>query len=143
MNSIKDQKFLKVLPNTAKVIYSWGSTALVNEQFSSLGVRCTSWSVVVVNNLNFEFILDNLWMEWKMVRMFLMRCWPCVDTKLCKYVKKKMMWHDCQWDNSPQVTKMTQKLTTVSHRTAFNNEQSPYRIVSYKRPRNNDVKREN
>ena len=26
------------------------------------------------------------------------------------------------------------------HRTAFNNEQSPYRIVSYKRPRNDNVK---
>ena len=33
-----------------------------------------------------------------------------------------------------------QKLTTIGHRTAFNNEQSPYRIVSYKRPRNNNVK---
>ena len=28
---------------------------------------------------------------------------------------------------------MTQKLTEVGYRTAFNNEQSPYRIVSYKR----------
>ena len=27
---------------------------------------------------------------------------------------------------------MQQKLTTIGHRTAFNNEQSPYRIVSYK-----------
>ena len=27
-----------------------------------------------------------------------------------------------------------QTLTTIDHRTAFNNEQSPYRIVSYKRP---------
>ena len=34
-----------------------------------------------------------------------------------------------------QETKMTQTLTTIGHRTAFNNEQSPYRIVSYKRPR--------
>ena len=25
----------------------------------------------------------------------------------------------------------TQTLTTIGHRTAFNNEQSPYRIVSY------------
>ena len=25
--------------------------------------------------------------------------------------------------------KMTQKLTTIGHLTAFNNEQSPYRIV--------------
>ena len=31
--------------------------------------------------------------------------------------------------------KMTQTLTTIGRRTAFNNEQSPYRIVSYKRPR--------
>ena len=29
---------------------------------------------------------------------------------------------------------MTQTLTTIGHRTAFNNEQSPYRIVSYNRP---------
>ena len=35
---------------------------------------------------------------------------------------------------------MTQKLTTIGHRTAFNNEQSPYRIVSYKRPRNDKCK---
>ena len=45
---------------------------------------------------------------------------------------KKKMQYDCQWDNSPQETKMKQKLTTIGHRTAFNNEQSPYRIVSYK-----------
>ena len=31
---------------------------------------------------------------------------------------------------------MTQKLTTIGHRVTFNNEQSPYRTVSYKRPRN-------
>ena len=48
---------------------------------------------------------------------------------------KKKMWYDCQLDNYPQKTKMTQTLTTIGHRTAFNNEQSPYRIVSYKRPR--------
>ena len=35
---------------------------------------------------------------------------------------------------SPQETKMTQKLTTIGHRTAFNNDQSSNRIVSYKRP---------
>ena len=35
---------------------------------------------------------------------------------------------------------MTQLLTTIGHRTAFNNEQRPYRIVSYKRPRNDNVK---
>ena len=28
---------------------------------------------------------------------------------------------------------MTQKLTTIGHRTTFNNEESPYCIVSYKR----------
>ena len=44
------------------------------------------------------------------------------------YIKKKM-WYDCQWDNSSQETKMTQKLTTIGHRTAFNNEQSPFRIA--------------
>ena len=36
---------------------------------------------------------------------------------------KKKMWYDCQWDNYPQKTKMTQPLTTIGHRTAFNNEQ--------------------
>ena len=52
------------------------------------------------------------------------------------YTKKnKKMW--C--DNSPQETKMTQKLTTTGHRTAFNHEQSPYLIVSYKRPRIDNV----
>ena len=30
----------------------------------------------------------------------------------------------------PQETKMTQTLTAIGHRTAFNNEQSLYRIVS-------------
>ena len=35
---------------------------------------------------------------------------------------------------------MTQKLTTIGHRTTFNNEQSPYRIVRYKRPRNDKCK---
>ena len=34
------------------------------------------------------------------------------------------MWYDCQGDNSPQETKMTQKLTIIGHHTAFNNEQS-------------------
>ena len=32
------------------------------------------------------------------------------------------------------------KLTTIVHRTAFNNEQSPYRIVSYQRHRNDKCK---
>ena len=31
---------------------------------------------------------------------------------------------------------MTQKLTTIGHHTAFNNEQSTYSIVSFKRPQN-------
>ena len=35
---------------------------------------------------------------------------------------------------------MTQKLTAICHRTAFKNEQSPYRIVSCKRPRNDKCK---
>ena len=61
------------------------------------------------------------------------------DECFCLYIKKKM-WYDCQRDNSPQETKMTQKLTTIGHRTVFSNEQSPYRIVSYKRPRNDNVK---
>ena len=33
---------------------------------------------------------------------------------------KKKMWYDCQRDNYPQKTKMTQTLTTIGHRTAFN-----------------------
>ena len=43
-------------------------------------------------------------------------------------------------------TKMTQTLTSIGHRAAFNNEQSLYRIVSYKRPLQDNVeqfKREN
>ena len=35
---------------------------------------------------------------------------------------------------------MTQKLTTIGHSTAFINDQSPNRIVSYKRPCNYNVK---
>ena len=35
---------------------------------------------------------------------------------------------------------MTQKLTTIGNRTAFKHEQSPHRIVSYKRPRNDKCK---
>ena len=39
-----------------------------------------------------------------------------------------------------QRPKMTHTLTIIGHRTAFNNEQSPYRIVSYKKPRYDNVK---
>ena len=35
---------------------------------------------------------------------------------------------------------MTQKLTSIGHCKAFNNEQRPYRIVGYKRPRNDKCK---
>ena len=35
---------------------------------------------------------------------------------------------------------MTQKLTTLGHHTAFNNEQTPYHIVSYKRLQNDKCK---
>ena len=62
---------------------------------------------------------------------------------MCTIDIKKKVWYDCQRDNSPQETKMTKKLQTIGHRTVVNNEQSPYRIVSYKMPRNNNVKREN
>ena len=31
---------------------------------------------------------------------------------------------------------MTDILTTINHRTAFNNEHIPYHVVSHKRPRN-------
>ena len=30
------------------------------------------------------------------------------------------MWYYCQWDNYPQKTKMTQTLTTISHRMLLN-----------------------
>ena len=60
--------------------------------------------------------------------------------KFLFYIKKKNVWYDCQGDNYPQKTKMTQTITTIGHRTAFNNEQSPYRIVSYNRPRYDNVK---
>ena len=50
------------------------------------------------------------------------------------------MWYECQRDNCPQETNMTQTLITIGHRTAFNNEQSLYRIVSYERPRYDNVK---
>ena len=43
-------------------------------------------------------------------------------------------------ETTVQETKMKKTLTTIGHRTAFNNEQSPYRIVSYKRPRYDNVK---
>ena len=35
---------------------------------------------------------------------------------------------------------ITQKLTTIGHRTAFNNDQNPYHIVRYNRPRNDKCK---
>ena len=33
------------------------------------------------------------------------------------------MWYDCQLDNCPQEAKMTKTLTTIDHRTSFDNEQ--------------------
>ena len=36
------------------------------------------------------------------------------------YIKKKM-WYDCQWDNSPQETKITQNLTTLVNQQTRNN----------------------
>ena len=35
---------------------------------------------------------------------------------------------------------MTQKLITIGHHAIFNNEQSPYRIVRYKNPRNCNIR---
>ena len=43
-----------------------------------------------------------------------------------------MIANDRTLDKRP----ITQKYTTTGHRTAFNNEQSPNRIVAYKKPRN-------
>ena len=50
------------------------------------------------------------------------------------------MWYDCQLDNSQQKTKLTQILTNIGHRMAFNNAQSPSSLVSYERSRNDNVK---
>ena len=36
--------------------------------------------------------------------------------------------------------KMTRKLTTIGHHMAINNEQSQYPIISYKKPRNDNIK---
>ena len=36
------------------------------------------------------------------------------------------MWYDCQSDDSPPENQMTQKLATLGHRMAFDNEQNPY-----------------
>ena len=61
------------------------------------------------------------------------------STYLSWYVNiKKKMWYDCQWDNYPQKTKMTQTqtLTTIGHRTAFNNEQSPCKACLHPSPFN-------
>ena len=37
-------------------------------------------------------------------------------------------------NDSTQRDQMTQKSTNIDYRTALDNEQSPYRIVSFKRP---------
>ena len=52
------------------------------------------------------------------------------------------MWYECQRDmyNSPLETKMTQKLIIIGYPTGFNNKIGQYRIVSYTRPRNDNVK---
>ena len=50
------------------------------------------------------------------------------------------MRYDCQWDNRSQEIKMTQILTNVGHRMAFNNKQSQYHRVGYKKARNDNVK---
>ena len=49
------------------------------------------------------------------------------------YKKEDVVWLPMR-QLSLQETKMTQKLTFIGNRTAFNNEQSPYRIASYERP---------
>ena len=60
--------------------------------------------------------------------------------KAQEYEKEDVVWYDFQLDNSPQETKMTETLTNIGHRTAFNNEQCQIRMVSYKRPRYDNVK---
>ena len=42
--------------------------------------------------------------------------------------------------NETSLHKKPKILTTIGRRTALENEQSLYRIVSYKRPRNDNVK---
>ena len=57
---------------------------------------------------------------------------------LCKSKKKGVVWLpmrqlSTRYQNDTEMNK-------YSHRTAFNNEQNPYRIVSYERPRSDNVK---
>ena len=65
--------------------------------------------------------------------------------KMTKYIKRNMVLLPMKQLSTRG--QMTQKLTTIYHRKAFNDEQSPYRIVRYyKWPRNDNVihlKREN
>ena len=53
LKTIEDQKFLKVLPNTAKAIYSWGRKALVFEKFKVLYYYENHWNTALLfkNNL--------------------------------------------------------------------------------------------
>ena len=46
------------------------------------------------------------------------------------------MWFVCQWDRSPPETKWHKSIFTSGQCMALNNEQNPYCLVSYKRPRN-------
>ena len=59
-------------------------------------------------------------------------------TVACKYKKEDVVWLPMRQLSTRD--QMTQTLTTIGHRIAINNEQSQYRIVSYKRPRNDNVK---
>ena len=88
----------------------------------------------------FEIISRNVSLVYSCIHFRDLLFFLCFLYFITFFSIKKKMWYDCQWDNRPQETKMTQKLTNICHRTAFNNEQSPYRIVSYKRPRNDNVK---
>ena len=49
------------------------------------------------------------------------------------------MQYEYQLENSPRETKMTQKLKTIGHHYAFNDEQRPYRI-DIKVPKMTNVK---
>ena len=65
-----------------------------------------------------------------------------VDLFICFENIRKKMWYSCQWDNSPQETKWHRN---KGYRSlySFNNEQSLYRIVSYKSLQITDVKHSN
>ena len=65
---------------------------------------------------------------------------------LVDLIVKMLFFLYCHYQKEDVVWLLMRRLTTIGHRTAFNNEQSPYHIVSYKSHRNykyKQFKREN